>query len=146
MIHHAPQGHGGGAGDDRAVTHTQLTLSLVSLTVSPGQTHTAAMGSVPTRVILLTLDLENIRGNTGHKAPQSVVIHEPHGSETTRMSVDHYLMSPAGGGHLGSQPLSRQRPHSSEVTPAQWTQASVGVTRVAGQMTIVTLKWRVGYL
>ena len=50
VIHYAPQGHGGGAGDDWAVTHTQLTLSLVSLAVSPGQTHPAAVGSVPTRV------------------------------------------------------------------------------------------------
>ena len=58
------------------------------------------------------------------------------------MSIDHYLMSPAGGGHLGSQPLSRQRSHSGEVTPTQRTQAGVGVARVAGQMTIVTLKWR----
>ena len=58
------------------------------------------------------------------------------------MSVEHYEMSPAGGGHLGSQPLSRQRPHGSEVTPAQWTQAGVGVARVAGQVTVVTLKRR----
>ena len=58
------------------------------------------------------------------------------------MSVDNYLMSPAGGGHLGRQPLRRQGPHIGEVCPAERAQAGVGVARVAGQVAVVTLKQR----
>ena len=58
-----------------------------------------------------------------------------------QMSVEHYEMSPAGGGHLGSQPLSRQRPHRGEVTPAQRTQAGVGVARVADTLPATTEKF-----
>ena len=49
MIHHAPQRDGGGAAEDGAVTHGEVTLGLVTLAVSPGQTHTATLGSVPAK-------------------------------------------------------------------------------------------------
>ena len=51
------------------------------------------------------------------------------------------MMSPAGCGHLGGQPLCRKGPHIGEVCPAQGAEPRVGVTRVAGQVTIVTLKY-----
>ena len=60
MLHHAPQGHGGGARDDRTVTHTQLTLCLVSLPVSPGQTHSAAVGRVPASISFVRKPVANV--------------------------------------------------------------------------------------
>ena len=51
-------------------------------------------------------------------------------------------MSPAGCGHLGRQPLCRKGPHIGEVCPAQGAEPRVGVARVAGQVAVVTLKWR----
>ena len=47
MLHHASKRDGGGAREDGAVAHSEVTLSLVSLPVSPGQAHTAAMSSIP---------------------------------------------------------------------------------------------------
>ena len=52
MLHHAPQRDSLGAGEDGAVAHGEVTLSLVSLPVSPGQDHIAPVNSVPDKVII----------------------------------------------------------------------------------------------
>ena len=51
VIHHAPQRDRGRAAEDGAVTHGEVTLGLVTLAVSPGQAHTAAVGRVPAKLI-----------------------------------------------------------------------------------------------
>ena len=47
MFHHAEERDGGGAGEDGAVAHGELTLGLVSPPVRPGQAHSASMRLVP---------------------------------------------------------------------------------------------------
>ena len=113
------------------MAHSEVTLSLVSLSVSPGQAHTAAIGSVPAK-LKSALFLHQDIALAWDMSPW----------EGSDVSCSLSQMSPAGCGHLGRQPLCRQRPHVCEVCPAQGTQARVGVTRVAGQVAVVTLKRR----